>query len=289
MTAKKYKNTIMTDSRSKRLNFEPDNRLHYVYRVSNKYITYHYYGSKTEDVGIVTETIGVSYFTSSANDIFERGFRDYPNDWEVTVVKRFDNPADKMIFESYLHDYHDVKNHSDFINRSNQTPFGFDTTGKFIGKNNPSARGVYQINPKTLTIVALFETLKAAAKTPTLKSKTNANAIGMCARGMNQTAGGYIWIYEKDFDENTLSNLQGIDFIKVRSVFQWCLKTGVLLEEFNCVVDAFEKTGVSINQINGCASGRYKTAGEFVWTRTKDDTLVLALIASNHNPRTPTR
>lgn len=41
----------------------------------------------------------------------------------------FDNSGDKILFESYLHQYFDVKSNTFFLNLVNQTPFGFDRTG----------------------------------------------------------------------------------------------------------------------------------------------------------------
>lgn len=41
----------------------------------------------------------------------------------------YDNPGDKIIHEAFLHQRFDVKLHSSFYNKANQTPFGFDTSG----------------------------------------------------------------------------------------------------------------------------------------------------------------
>lgn len=48
-----------------------------------------------------------------------------------------------MIYESYLHQYFDVKLHDSFWNGSNQTPWNFDTTGKSYNKGiSPSKESV---------------------------------------------------------------------------------------------------------------------------------------------------
>ncbi len=282
MSFKKYLKEIMDDPRSGVLNFWLDGRLHYVYRISKDNL--HYYGSKTDEDEL---TIGCGYYTSSYDKKFREEFKANPEKYKIKVVSIFTNRSECIIYESYLHQKFNVKDHPNFINRSNQTPWGFDTTGLFKGNQNPASKGVYQIDTKSLTIVARFVTLKQAAKADNLMSKTNANAIGMCARGKNLTAGGYAWIYVKDFNSKTLFILSKVKFTKNHHVFQWNLETGEFVEYFENSKLASEKTGVSVNQINGCSSGRYQSAGNSVWTRAKNPNRVQQLINSNHNPRIP--
>ncbi len=128
MTFKKYKEWVLKDPRSEKLDFNIDGRKHYVYRISKD--GEHYYGSKSEILGIIEETIGNGYYTSSYNLDFKKDFKNESKDYKIKIIRYFDNPSDKILFESYLHQYFDVKNHDNFINMSNQTPFGFDVTGR---------------------------------------------------------------------------------------------------------------------------------------------------------------
>ncbi len=124
MSFKKYKEEIMKDPRSSKLDFNIDGRFHYVYRISLKK---HYYGSRTD---WDNNTIGGGYFTTSTDKEFVANFRSNPEDYKVKIIRKFDNPGDKILYESYLHQFFDVKLHDSFINRANQTPFGFDRTGR---------------------------------------------------------------------------------------------------------------------------------------------------------------
>ncbi len=127
MTFKKYKEETLKDPRSEDLKFEPDGRLHYVYRVSKD--GKHYYGSKSELSGILEESIGIKYFTSSSVEDFKNDFRLKPENYKIKIVRKFNNTADKIIFESYLHNYLQVSSNDNFINKMNQTPFGINSVG----------------------------------------------------------------------------------------------------------------------------------------------------------------
>jgi len=123
----KYKSDVLLDRRSQKLNFEVDGRSHVVYRVTHKRLGLYYYGSKTDnDYG---NSVGITYFTSSSDDWFRNDFQNNRGDWVVKIIKVFDNPADKMIMESYLHTKFSVSSNHNFINRQTQTPYGFDLTG----------------------------------------------------------------------------------------------------------------------------------------------------------------
>ncbi len=125
MTFKRYKEKIKKDEKYKKIRFVKDGRNHYVYRITTPKVKY-YYGSrseKSEKIGI-----GVNYFTSSTNSDFVNSFKEEPNIFKIKILKIFDNRSDAIIYESFLHKKFNVKNNNVFINKSNQTPFGFDIT-----------------------------------------------------------------------------------------------------------------------------------------------------------------
>ncbi len=124
MSYQKYKEEVLSSTQVEKLKFEQDDKNHYVYRVSKD--GNHYYGSRTDRDN---KTIGDGYYTSSTDNIFYVDFKKNPDTYKVKVVRKFNNSGDKILFESYLHNYFDVKRHGSFINKANQTPFGFDRTG----------------------------------------------------------------------------------------------------------------------------------------------------------------
>lgn len=135
-----YKNIILEDERSKILRFNKvDNRFHYVYRITEIKTKKHYYGSRTSIKEPLLDLI--NYGTSSKRklDIINN-----PENYKFKIIKVFDNSGDKMLYESFLHQYFNVKEKDNrFWNKSNQTPWGFDTTGlKFETYNRPSRKGI---------------------------------------------------------------------------------------------------------------------------------------------------
>ncbi len=127
MTYKQWKIEKSKDIRYKNLNSNIDGRFHYVYRITKDK---HYYGSRVSSV-IPKNDIGKKYFTSGVLcEDFKRNMVDY----KIKIIKIFDNTRDKILFESYLHYKLNVKDNNAFANKSNQTPFGFDTTGVILSE-----------------------------------------------------------------------------------------------------------------------------------------------------------
>ncbi len=119
----KYYKSRMMKNTIKSLSFS-DERKHIVYRITTPK-GLHYYGSRTSN----TIDIGIKYFTSSSITEFVKDYKNNPQNYKTKVIKEFDNPWDKILFESFLHEKFNVKNNPKFLNKSNQTPSGFDTTG----------------------------------------------------------------------------------------------------------------------------------------------------------------
>jgi len=138
-----YKKSVLQDKRSKKLNFEPDGREHYVYRITDytRSEKEHYYGSHTPERGKKYDSLEEefwAYRTSSKYNVLNENKKEQ---YKIKILKVFDNPADKMIYEAFLHQYFNVKLSSKFWNESNQTPFGYDTTGlKFKNSEETKAK-----------------------------------------------------------------------------------------------------------------------------------------------------
>lgn len=111
-------------------------KYHYVYRISNIVTGYHYYGSKSCNE-LPKENIGIKYFSSSTNKLFIQDQKNNPQDYKYKIIKIFKTTREDAInLESDLHYKFDVKNHPKFINKSNQTKNGFDTTGTNLSENH---------------------------------------------------------------------------------------------------------------------------------------------------------
>ena len=137
-TYKEYKISVVNKSLEKEnpFSFEKiDERYYYVYRITNKELNTYYYGSRVSKIH-PKEDLGVKYFSSSSNKEFKDNQKENPNNFKYKIIKIFDNTKDKEIYESYLHQYFNVKSNSKFYNKVNQTPFGHDTTGMVTCTDN---------------------------------------------------------------------------------------------------------------------------------------------------------
>ena len=73
--------------------------------------------------------IGVNYFSSSRDKEFKKAMHSYKERFKYKIIKIFNNNADKILYESFLHQFFDVKTNDKFFNLANAIPSGFDTTG----------------------------------------------------------------------------------------------------------------------------------------------------------------
>ncbi len=281
MTFKKYKERVLNDPRSEKLDFNPDGRNHYVYRVSREE---HYYGSKSEKLGGVNDTIGDGYYTSS--NYLEESFKGNPEDYKVKIIRRFDNPVDKILFESYLHQKFDVKNHDSFINRSNQTPWGFDTTGTACGSNNKRAKSVYQLNKDTGKIIREWDCIATAGRS----TKISSSGIQACLSGLYLSAGNYAWCRPEFYSKETISQIQKRNYNKKlennpgsKEVYQLDKYNGKIIKKWSCVTAAYLFFGVNSGSIGECANGNYPSSLGYIWCWPENYSEELIIKIQNKN------
>jgi len=139
MTLQQYKKEISKDPRYKKLNFKPDGKSHEVYRITHIIKRKHYYGSKSN-----LKILGESYISTSYDKNFIKEQKEHPERFKYKIIKTYNNSGDKIIHEAYLHQKFDVKNHVSFYNKANQTPYGFDTTGRKMPQLQKDSMGDFQ-------------------------------------------------------------------------------------------------------------------------------------------------
>lgn len=123
-TYKQYLETyVMVNGRDRKLNFNSvDNRLYYVYRVTHIEDTVSYYGSKICKSEAAPITDLRKYCTSSKR---KSHILDNKHEYKFKIIKVFNSCADMICYESFLHQYFDVKLNSKFFNEANQLPHSF--------------------------------------------------------------------------------------------------------------------------------------------------------------------
>ena len=242
LTFKKYKMEILKDPRSKNLDFTPDGRIHYVYRISkdNK----HYYGSRSESLGIIKESVGITYFTSSKDKDFREGFKSNPESFKIKIIKKFNNKSDKIIFESYLHQKFNVRDHANFINKMNQTYYGFDTTGR---KATLKELHINSLNMLRYWWDPIHGEKRRRDNSIRNKDYWNDPNLGSIRR------------------KTRALKITGKHSKLTRKINQIDLKTGNIIKQWSSGKEATDFLGLNSSIISKCANGYQKSAGGYGW------------------------
>lgn len=116
---------------------------------------------------------------------------------------------------------------------------------------------VVAIDPKTLQIVARYESMTEAGKIV----GTRPSNIKRVCDGRSSKSRGHYWCYEKDFDTWT----KPIDHKNGKPIYQLDKNTGEVINEYESLSDAQRKTGITFRNISNNIRGLNKTAGGYVW------------------------
>jgi len=175
MRYKLYKTRVLQDKRCSKLIFKPDGRIYYIYRITDLTRTTqkHYYGSRISKKENITEDFW-DYKTSSKHNLIS----DNKNNYKLKIIKSFDNAGDMIIYESYLHNFFDVKTHNKFWNKSNQLPWGFTTAGtkQYHSKDHILKRSVHiKRTMSTIQESGLTKYQEAGLKSKITKQKKEKN------------------------------------------------------------------------------------------------------------------
>lgn len=97
---------------------------YYVYRITNKLLNKHYYGSRGSKIEPELD-LGIKYFSSSTDKNFIKDQKLNNTNYKYKIIKTFLNRKDMIKFESLLHKKFDVRNNKNFYNKANQTETSF--------------------------------------------------------------------------------------------------------------------------------------------------------------------
>ena len=226
-TYKVYKELAINKAieKEKDLSFDKiDDRYYYVYRITNIVENKHYYGSRVSKCEPIKD-LGIKYFSSSRDKDFKEEQKNYTENFKYKVIKIFDNTKDKEIYESYLHQYFNVSKNDSFYNKSNQTPFGWDTTGmvnaRDINTNETKyvSQKVFHDNDNLVSIYTGM--VNAVDKTSgknvyvTIEEYHNNDNLVSVHKGMvnavDKTSGKNVYVSQEEFHNN--NNLIGVTMV----------------------------------------------------------------------------
>lgn len=101
----------------------------FVYRITNKRLNKHYYGSRHAKHA-TPESLGTTYFSSSKTTDFIEDQKKNPQDYKYKIIKIFKTKNEAIRHESMLHAKFNVGSSDKFYNGSEQT----ETSVKFFGE-----------------------------------------------------------------------------------------------------------------------------------------------------------
>ena len=248
----------------KKLDFNIDGREHYVYRVTDytRDINQHYYGSHTppkdKKYNNLIEEFW-NYRTSSKKNVLNE---DAKENYKVKILKVFNNTSDKMIYEAFLHQYFDVKNNNLFWNKSNQTPFGFDTTGRIFPVNlQPKTKSSIEKRMKTLQKINLKTGITRAKEIGRKAAKTRKQIDPETGLTIDQINGMILKVVLSTIDEETGLTPTQMSMKKLEKTRkQIDPETGLTIDQIRGIKSAKTRkqidpeTGLTIDQINGIKS-----------------------------------
>jgi group I intron endonuclease len=116
-----------------------------------------------------------------------------------------------------------------------------------------------------------------------LKVGVDGSNIHRACSGSTKSSAGYIWIFTHEITEELLQSrinkykapiIQNKNTVLKRITSQWkpvnCYTlTGEFIKTYSSIKEAGKECGVYPGNISNCTSGKYKTAGGFVWKKCK--------------------
>lgn len=124
--------------------------------------------------------------------------------------------------------------------------------GKLAGAEHPNSKRVVQYD-RNGNFICIWDCINKASNELNICASNIANNC----RGIQQTAGGFIWRYEDDPCELKRNH----NFIEV---YQFSLN-GDLIRKWDRIADARKALNISTSRISACCRNRCKTAGGFIW------------------------
>lgn len=142
-----------------------------------------------------------------------------------------------------------------------KTAYGFIWRYECTLHNNISlissqAKKVIQMD-KQYNVIDVFDSMSIAHQV------TRVNNISNCCNGKYKTAGGYVWVYEDDFEEFD-QNIHRSTITHVKEVNKYDLNMN-FLEEYKSVTEAAKSVGGATGNISLCCKGKRRTAYGYIW------------------------
>lgn len=119
---------------------------------------------------------------------------------------------------------------------------------------------VYQIDMKSLKIIARFKSLTEASK----QLKCKASGIGLCCKRVQYKCANFFWCYEKDYTPYW-KPIENQKSLKNKKCVRISVKDLKNIKYYNSLTEASLENHIPFSIINRCCKGERITAGNFYW------------------------
>lgn len=132
-----------------------------------------------------------------------------------------------------------------------------------------------QVNKYTLDgeYIETYDSISDAARA----NEVFESSIRACCNRKTRRSGGFIYRFADDEEPVVMENpmrvrvsKDGKVSYKKRYVIEQCSSDGTLLDTFNTIVEAGEKTGISQSAIWCCVNGKTKKSGGYIWRKVQN-------------------
>ena len=130
--------------------------------------------------------------------------------------------------------------------------FNSDDTSSNVYENKRDKRVV--MLDKNGTRIMTFDSITEAS----LYLNKNQHTIASCCQGITNTAGGYMWRFLEQYDENEFA------LFKQKHIIQKTIHN-VIVKEYNSIAELVESTNYGIMKIKKMIEGKQCTAYGFLW------------------------
>lgn len=121
------------------------------------------------------------------------------------------------------------------------------------------SKPVVQLTKNNNFVERFNSLLEANAKTGVHK-----DSIGACCLGKQKSAGGYLWMYEKDYLNGKRPDKNNLIHGHSKPIIQFT-KQNEFVKKYNSITEASRETEIKRGSISACCSGNLKSAGGYIW------------------------
>lgn len=130
------------------------------------------------------------------------------------------------------------------------------------GGEDCGRKEVYKIDIKTNNIIECYGSATAAA----VANNLDLSGLTKACRKEASNCGGFKWSYKENYDRDYIKNIKIKPF--KQEIYQIEPSSKEIINKFDSISEASQKTGINASCISAALSGRYFTSGGFGWCYT---------------------